>query len=78
MDFGKALVALRCGERVARAGWNADGQWVALGQWAALLPTPGDHSKMRGEHLYMRQADGDLVSWTPTQSDVLADDWSVF
>lgn len=70
MDFGLALDALRNGQRVARAGWNATGQWVAL-------QVPDEHSKMRRPYLYLRPVDGALVPWAATQSDVLADDWIV-
>lgn len=70
MDFGQALNALRAGQRVARAGWNAAGQWVAL-------QVPDEHSKMRRPYLYLHPVDGSLVPWAATQSDVLADDWLV-
>ncbi len=29
-SFGNALLALKAGERVARAGWNGKGMWLAL------------------------------------------------
>jgi hypothetical protein len=30
MDFGKALLLLKGGRKVARAGWNGKGMWVVL------------------------------------------------
>ena len=30
MDFGNALVALKMGLKVARAGWNGKGMWLSL------------------------------------------------
>lgn len=30
MNFGHALVALKAGAKVARAGWNGKGMWIAL------------------------------------------------
>lgn len=69
MDFSEALRSLRAGISVTRTSWNAAGQWVAL-------QVPDEHSKMRRPYLYLCPADGDLVPWVPTQSDVLAEDWS--
>lgn len=39
MDFGAALVALKSGQRVSRAGWNGKGMWLELQR-------PDAHSKM--------------------------------
>ena len=30
MSFGHALVAMKMGYRVARAGWNGKGMWIAM------------------------------------------------
>jgi hypothetical protein len=70
MKFGKALEALKSGEKVTREGWNAAGQYVEL-------QVPDEHSKMRRPYLFLCPVDGALVPWAPTQSDVLAQDWSV-
>lgn len=68
MSFGHAVVALKTGKRVARAGWNGKGMWLAL-------QVPDANSKMRLPYLYMSTAQGDLVPWLASQTDVLADDW---
>lgn len=69
MDFGGALVSLRGGKRVSRAGWNGKGMWIALQR-------PDEHSKMGLPYLYMSTVDGRLVPWLASQTDILADDWS--
>lgn len=70
MDFGAALNALKAGARISRAGWNGKGMWVELQR-------PDAHSKMSLPYVFMRTATGELVPWVASQSDVLADDWSV-
>ena len=67
-DFSWALVALKEGDRVARAGWNGKGQWLAL-------QTPDEHSKMSLPYIYISTVGGDLVPWLASQTDLLADDW---
>ena len=67
-DFGIALDALRGGRRVARNGWNGQGQWIALQE-------PNENSKMSLPYLYIRTVGGDLVPWLASQTDLLAHDW---
>jgi hypothetical protein len=70
MDFGSALDALKRGERVTREGWNGEGMWVEL-------QVPDEHSKMRRPYLSMSPIDGALVPWVASQTDLLAEDWSI-
>ena len=70
MNFGRALDALKASLRVSRAGWNGKGMWLAL-QW------PDARSKMTLPYIYMKTAQGGLVPWLASQTDILADDWSV-
>ena len=67
-DFGWALAALRSGSLVARRGWNGKGMWLKL-------QTPDKNSKMTLPYIYMRTAQGDLVPWLASQTDMLSDDW---
>ena len=68
MDFGFALRALKEGCRVTRLGWNGRGMWLELQR-------PDAHSKMTLPYVYMSTAQGDLVPWLASQTDVLAEDW---
>jgi hypothetical protein len=70
LSFGDAIVALKAGKKVARAGWNGKGMWLAL-------QVPDAHSKMSLPYIYMKTADDKLVPWLASQTDMLADDWSV-
>lgn len=69
-DFGWALRTLKAGRRVARSGWNGKGMWLAL-------QVPDAHSKMGLPYIYMSTVTGQLVPWLASQTDVLAEDWSV-
>lgn len=68
MDFGEALHALKNGHAVRRSGWNGKGMWL-------MLQVPGEGSKMTLPYIYMHTAQGDLVPWLASQTDMLAEDW---
>jgi hypothetical protein len=61
---------LRYGEKVRREGWNGKGMWLEL-------QTPDEHSKMTLPYVYMSTAQGDLVPWLCSQTDLLATDWEI-
>lgn len=69
-SFDLALCYLKEGKQLTRSGWNGKGMWLQL-------QVPDEHSKMRRPYIYMRPADGDLVPWVASQSDLLAEDWSL-
>jgi len=68
MDFSSALLLLKFERRVTREGWNGKGMWLALQR-------PDTHSMMTLPYIFMRTAQGDLVPWLASQTDLLADDW---
>lgn len=70
LDFGEALAALKEGMKVAREGWNGKGMWIHL-------QTSGELSKMTLPYIYMKTVDDKLVPWLASQTDLLAEDWSV-
>lgn len=85
MSFGHALVALKDGRKVARAGWNGKGMFlyfvsadnypartaIAKAEWGenALVPY--------GAYIAMKTAQNNVVPWLASQTDVLADDWCI-
>jgi len=69
LNFGGAILALKAGERVTRAGWNGKGMWLALQR--------PNHSIMSLPYLYIRTVEGELVPWVASQADILAEDWDV-
>lgn len=85
MNFGMALEVVKAGGRVARAGWNGKNMFIFLvpGSKFQVNRPPllgiypeGTTVKYRG-HIDMRTADGEIVPWAATQSDMLADDWEI-
>lgn len=85
MDFSAALHNIKRGERVARAGWNGKGMFIFL--------VPGSRFEVNRApllgiypagtvidyhaHIDMKTADGQIVPWLCSQTDMLADDWGV-
>lgn len=88
MDFGQALDALRDGKRLTRTGWNGHGMWLVLvpgSQFTVTADRPlgkadpalvGQSVSYR-PHIDMRTADGQIVPWIASQSDLLASDWGI-
>jgi len=70
MEFSEALNELKAGARIARRGWNGNDMWLAL-------QLPNEKSKMTLPYIYMRTAQGDLVPWLASQTDILAHDWEL-
>ncbi|HUT87319.1 MAG TPA: DUF2829 domain-containing protein [Candidatus Heimdallarchaeota archaeon] len=68
--FGDALDDLKRGKRIARLGWNGVGMWLKA-------QYPDEHSKMTLPYIYMSTAQGDLVPWMASQTDILSEDWVV-
>lgn len=83
MDFGEALRLLKRGHRVARRGWNGKDMFLFL--------VPSSHFKVNREpllsivgegteieyhaHIDMKTAQGYVVPWLASQTDLLIDDW---
>lgn len=68
--IGWAVKEMQNGARVRRRGWNGKGMWLAL-------QTPDVNSKMSLPYVYMKTADGNLVPWLCSQTDLLAVDWEL-
>jgi hypothetical protein len=70
MTIGWAVKQLHNGERVCRSGWNGKNMYLEL-------QVPDANSKMTLPYVYMRTAQGDLVPWLCSQTDLLATDWQI-
>lgn len=83
MDFGRALHYLRNGARVARTGWNGTGMFLFLvpGSRFAVNRPPLLGIYPEGTiidyhaHIDMRTAQGTVVPWVASQTDLLMSDW---
>lgn len=70
-DFSWALQKLKQGFKLTRKGWNGKGMWCAL-------QVHDPHSKMKRPYLYLKDVNDLLGPWTPSATDLLADDWQLF
>jgi hypothetical protein len=88
LSFGHAVEALKAGKRVARAGWNGKGMWLVLVPGTQGLTVDEGRPLAKAglavgtrfnylPHIDMFTAQGDLVPWLASQTDVLATDWTV-
>ncbi|WP_343546790.1 DUF2829 domain-containing protein [Sphingobium yanoikuyae] len=93
MSFGHALEYLKRGCRVARAGWNGKGMWIALSgplqgrniAFENFWSKPcSEYARENGGSatvlpcINMLTATGEiLMGWLASQTDMLAEDWSV-
>jgi hypothetical protein len=82
-SFEQALRALKAGLEVTREGWNGKGMFLFLvpGSTFKVNRPPlmgiypvGTDIQYRG-HIDMVTADGSVVPWVASQSDLLAEDW---
>ena len=92
-SFEFALVAIKEGKRVARAGWNGRDQWVALSdstepREVAAINIRSPHARQFANDnggvaqvapgLILKNAQNMLVmGWVPSTGDLLADDWCI-
>lgn len=83
MDFGEALYHLRQGRKVARAGWNGKGMFLYHVP-ANSYPAQTDVAKAHfgdmvpyGAYIAMKSAQGNVVPWLASQTDMLAEDWEI-
>jgi hypothetical protein len=78
MSFGHAVHALKHGQRVARSGWNGKDMWLAIVlDWSEAISSVHTFGKPTLPFIVMKTADGSLVPWLASQTDVLANDWRI-
>ena len=85
MSFSAALISLKAGEKVAREGWNGKGMFIFLvpgsnfqvnrAPLLGIYPegTPIDYRP----HIDMKTANGEVVPWVASQSDLIEEDWMI-
>jgi hypothetical protein len=83
MDFGGAVAALKQGKKVTRQGWNGEGMFLFLVPGSTFKVSrppllgiyPEGTTINYHAHIDMRTAQGTVVPWLASQTDVLAEDW---
>ena len=82
-DFGEALRQIQNGGRVSRLGWNGKDMFLFLVPGstfkvnrAPLLGIYPEGTEINYHaHIDMKTAQGYVVPWLASQSDLLSDDW---
>lgn len=85
MNFGQALDALKSGNKVGRAGWNGKDMFLFLVPGSTFTVNrppllgiyPEGTTISYRAHVDMRTANGEVVPWICSQSDMLEDDWEI-
>ena len=85
MDFSAALEGIKDGHRVCRSGWNGKGMFIFLVPGSVfkvnrepLLSMLGEGTEVKYHaHIDMKTADGFIVPWLCSQTDMLANDWEI-
>ena len=82
-DFAWAIRQIKQGKKMQREGWNGKGMFVFLVPGstfqvnrAPLLGIYPEGTEINYHaHIDMRTANGQIVPWLASQTDILADDW---
>lgn len=76
MTFGDAVEALKAGHTVQRQGWNGKGMYLRfISNWT--FTNSIDDNKDLLPFIAMKTVDDKFVPWFASQTDILAEDWSV-
>lgn len=84
-SFEVALRHVKNGGRAARAGWNGKGMFIFFVPGSTFIVNREPLLSILGEgtqvnyhgHIDMKTADGMIVPWLCSQTDMLANDWEV-
>ena len=85
MSFGHAVEMLKLGYKVARSGWNGKSMFLFLVDGSTFKVNRPPLLGIFDEgteidycpHIDMKTADGKIVPWLASQSDVLEEDWCI-
>lgn len=85
LNFGQAIEAAKQGKKVAREGWNGRGMFLYHVP-ANAYPATTDVGKSiadvdgnveYGAYIAMKTAQGNVVPWLASQTDILTEDWII-
>jgi len=82
--FGGALEVLKNGFKVARKGWNGKGMFLYHVPANSYEPQTdiakeafGGYLVPYGAYIAMKTAQGNVVPWLASQTDMLSEDWEI-
>ena len=85
MNFSEALDNIKEGKRLARGGWNGKKMFIFLVPGSNFTVNREPLLSILGEgteatyrpHIDMKDAEGKIVPWLASQTDIMADDWEI-
>jgi hypothetical protein len=85
ISFSEALVFLKAGLRVARSGWNGKNMFLILMPGSTFIVNrpsllgiyPEGTEITYRSHIDIKSANGEVVPWVASQSDLLESDWEI-
>lgn len=78
-DFSDALTLLKGGSRIMRRGWNSKGQFVFIATVSSLVSQHCSGLSIEPTEILMQcSSDKVLSAWSPSTSDLLAEDWALY
>lgn len=85
MNFSEALELIKQGAKLTRTNWNGRGMFVYLVAGSQFVVNRAPLNQIYPEgtvinyrpHIDLKAADGSCGVWSPSNSDVLADDWEI-
>jgi hypothetical protein len=86
LNFSDALSLLKQGAKVCRIGWNGKGMFLYYVPAGRYMPCTDAGEKLAGPdgkvayggYIAMKTAQGSVVPWLASQTDVLAEDWIIY
>lgn len=88
LDFSKALIYLKAGQKLTRTGWNGRNMFVVMQKaYPEGIPCNRQTAQAWGlkegdlfkcnPYFQIKNADGSHSMWVPSVGDLLANDWRV-
>lgn len=84
MDFGTILDYMKHEDKkVCREGWNGKGMYLYIAEEELPYPPLKEDDAWKAgafeksKFIVMKTADGKLIPWLASQTDLLAEDWQV-
>lgn len=83
LNFGQALEQIKLGAKVAREGWNGKKMYLYKVKQELPYPPRADGEAWKSgvfeesEFIVMKTADKKLIPWLASQTDILAEDWTI-
>lgn len=71
MDYSNALIMVKLGKKIARAGWNGKGMYVEMPELSEVL------QQNINPYFTLKGVDGKISMWVASVADSLATDWQI-